>query len=259
MPSSSYARLDLDAYLRRLVDTANASQVAFFDLDRTLISGYSVRAFAWERLRRRGSLGLRRALAQVGIFIGYGLGRLDYHDLLAGNVKRLVGVTGQELARVGEEAFARRIRHWVYREAKDLLATHRRLGHALVMITSATQYQARPIARALGFDACLSTELLVTEGVINGDFAPCFGVGKVEAAREYLAGVSEQAIGSRLDDAYFYSDSADDLALLEAVGNPVAVNPKARLRSVARMRGWPMLSFQQRDLQRNDVSSQHAA
>lgn len=216
---------------------AGEGTVAFFDLDRTLISGYSVAALAWERLRSR-SVSVRRILSQAGVFVGYGLGRANYHDLLQTTVRDLAGISEAEMIRLGEQAFKRRVQGWIYQEARTLVELHRSKGHPIVMVTSATRYQAAPIVRDLGVDHLYCTELEVADGRITGRAAPCFGVGKRTAAEHFV-----RLRGADLGRAFFYSDSSDDLPLLEAVGRPVAANAKLALARIAADRGWPSLVF----------------
>ena len=230
--------MDFQDYLADLSAAApRDGVVAFFDLDRTLISGYSVTALAWERVRSR-SVSVRRMLSQAGVFVGYGLGRTDYHDLLESTVADLAGVSEAEMVRLGEQAFHRRVRGWIYQEARVLLELHRRKGHQIVMVTSATRYQATPIARALGVEHLYCTELEVAAGRITGRAEPCFGAGKLAAAERFV-----ERSGTDLRRAFFYSDSSDDLPLLEAVGQPVAANAKLALARLAAERGWPSLVF----------------
>ncbi len=230
---------DFEHYLGALGQPArDADVVAFFDLDRTIIAGYSVAALAWERMRS-GSVPLRHLLSSAGVFLGYGLGRADYHDLLTTTVRDLAGESEQTLVDLGERAFRSRVQGWIYAEARRLIDAHRSRGHHVVIVTSATRFQAAPIARELGVDALSCTEVEVEEGWITGKALPCFGVGKLSAA--------EHLIHERKADiahAYFYSDSSDDLPLLEAVGRPVVVNPKSAMARLAVSRGWPCLVFE---------------
>lgn len=229
---------DFEHYLTGLDGRSGPTgSMAFFDLDRTLIAGYSVTALVWERMRS-GSVPLKRLLSSAGVFLGYGLGRADYHDLLSTTVRDLSGESERQLAELGERAFRHRVHSWIYAEARSLVAAHQSLGHPVVIVTSATRYQAAPIARELGADALCCTELEVKQGRITGKAMPCFGVGKLSAA-EHKA----RERGSDLERAYFYSDSSDDLPLLEAVGYPVVVNPKSAMARLAVSRGWPCLVF----------------
>ncbi|HMI93633.1 MAG TPA: HAD family phosphatase, partial [Polyangiales bacterium] len=105
----------------------------------------------------------------------------------------------------------------------------------MAIVTGATRYAARPLADELGIEHVIATELEVADGLFTGKVMRpmSYGTGKV-VLTERLA--SEH--GLSLDDATFYSDSITDLPLLERVGKPVAINPDARLRRVARKRGW---------------------
>lgn len=227
---------DVDHYLDGLgARHRGGNVVACFDLDHTIIAGYSVTAFAWERMRS-GSVPLRRMLSSMSVFLDYGLGRADYHDLLTTTVRDLGGESAQDLSEVGERAFQHRVKSWIYPQARSLIQAHRRLGHYIVVVTSATRFQAAPVARELEVDALCCTELDIADGRVTGKAQPCFGVGKLNAV-ENLAHLR----GASFEEAYFYSDSSDDLPLLEAVGNPVVVNPRTPMARLARSRGWPSL------------------
>ncbi|HEY5644330.1 MAG TPA: HAD family hydrolase [Pseudomonadales bacterium] len=212
--------------------------MAYFDLDRTLIAGYSITALALTKMWS-GSLSPRRIIVHAGIFLHWGLGRSDYHQLLASTVKALVGMSEREMSELGERAFESRIRPIIYQEGRQLIDAHKSLGHEVVIITSASRFQVEPIARELGVDQLYCTELEIRNGLITGNVTPCYGPGKKKAA-EVHTGFRE----ADLADAYFYSDSCEDLPLLDQVGRPVAVNAKASLARLARSRGWPQLLFE---------------
>jgi len=231
---SDIVRTDFDRYLSAM-EREVPGAVAYFDLDRTLIAGYSVLALAIERLRSR-EVSLRRVLSSLGVLLSYGVGRADYHDLLTTTVRDLAGEPEAALTELGERAFQHRVRDWIYPQARLLLEAHGRAGHATVIVTSATRFQSGPVARELGVDGLCCTELEVVDGTVTGKALPCFGVGKLTAA-EHVAHERRTS----LEHAYFYSDSSDDLPLLEAVGHPVVVNPKPTMGRLARDRGWPCL------------------
>jgi len=212
--------------------------VAYFDLDRTLIAGYSITALALTKMWS-GSLSPKRIIFHAGIFLHWGLGRSDYHQLLESTVRGLVGMSEAEMTELGERAFERRIRPIIYLEGRRLIDAHKSLGHEVVIITSASRYQVAPIARELAVEQIYCTELEVHNGVITGNVTPCYGPGKKKAA-EVHTGFREAELG----DAYFYTDSSEDLPLLEEVGRPVAVNAKAALARIAADRGWPQIVFE---------------
>lgn len=236
--ASAGVRANFHQYLDALAGSEHREGVvAFFDLDRTIIAGYSITALTIEQIRS-GAVSFRALLSQVSLFIDYGLGRAGYDDLLRATVAALVGFPEQELIDLGERAYRRRLHGSIYQEARQLVDTHKDRGHEVVMVTSATRYQAEPIAKDLGVDELCCTELEIRDGLVTGNVVPCHGSGKRSAAIR---------LGTRLNadlsDAYFYTDSTDDLPLLEAVGRPVTANARADLSQVATARGWPQLAF----------------
>ena len=241
MGRSARNTIDLDRYLDEVTVHGSAEPgcpvVAYFDLDRTLIAGYSITALALTKMWS-GSLSPKRIMRHAGIFLHWGLGRSDYHQLLESTVGSLVGMSEAEMTELGERAFERRIRPIIYPAGRRVIDTHKSLGHEVVIITSASRYQAAPIARELSVDQFYCTELEVRNGLITGNVTPCYGPGKKKAA-EVHTGFRE----ADLADAYFYTDSCEDLPLLDEVGRPVAVNAKASLARIATERGWPQLSF----------------
>ncbi len=133
------------------------------------------------------------------------------------------------------------LRHYISDGGRERMRRHREQGHHVAIVSASTPYAVKPVARALDLeDAYIATELEVDGGCFTGRIREpaCYGAGKVERALEYAA-----RHGIDLERSYFYSDSASDLPLLEAVGHPVAVNPNRKLRKIAAARGWPVLRF----------------
>lgn len=219
----------------------NESQViAFFDLDRTLIDGYSLTALAWQQLFN-GDMSLRRFCSLGLMFLEYFSGRSSYNDMLQATVNDIAGMSEDDLRDLANQAFDERLSGWIYQEGIELVAAHKARGHDVVMVTSATPYQAEPIAEVLGISHLCCTELEIVDGKVSGRVEPCYGPGKVEAALKYASDV-----GADLGSAYFYTDSQDDLPLLEKVGYPVVVNGKTKLTRIGESRGWPSLEFKQK-------------
>ena len=125
-------------------------------------------------------------------------------------------------------------------KGEALLREHREAGDKLVIITATNRFITAPIAARLGVETLLATECGMENGRYTGHVAgvPCYQAGKVVRLNEWLA-----ETGLSLEGAYFYSDSRNDLPLLEAVANPVAVDPDDTLRAIAGERGWPVLSL----------------
>ena len=231
-------KLSFASYLNDLKSLGgNPRATAFFDLDRTLIAGYSVAALGWEGFKCATVPRWRMAL-RLRVFFDYSLGLAHYLDLMRVTLSDLAGVPEPEFLRLGERAFHNGLAGNIYNEGRALIAAHRALGHTVILITSATRAQAAPFARELGMEHLCCTELETVDGRITGVFEPCYGESKRDAAELFCAQRSLQ-----LRDAWFYTDGIEDVPLLEVVGRPVVVNPKSRLAPVAEQRGWPHLDF----------------
>lgn len=211
--------------------------VAIFDLDRTLIDGYSLTALAWQQILT-GQMSIARFVTLGFMFLRYGLGQINYNQMLQATVRDIHGMREEALFELGMDAYQSRLASWMYAEGYELVARHKALGHAVVMATSATRYQAEPVASALAIEHIACTRLEIVEGCVAGGVTSCYGAGKLRAAREMV-----NRMGVDLADCYFYSDSKEDLPLLEAVGKPVVVNGRSGMRKLASEREWPSFIF----------------
>jgi len=212
---------------------------ALFDFDGTIISGYSVTAFVTEQIRR-GHLSPRELVELISAMTSFGLGDSGFSAMMVAASQFLRGIREDSYANFGEELFQTHIARLIYPEARALLQAHQEKGHTVAIISSATPYQVRPAARELDVDNVLCSELEVENGVFTGAVVrpTCFGPGKVTAAETLV-----ERFGVDLDQSFFYSDSYDDIQLLERVGNPRPLNPNKRLLAVAERRGWPVRRF----------------
>ncbi|MDJ0710961.1 MAG: HAD-IB family hydrolase [Woeseiaceae bacterium] len=213
---------------------------ALFDFDGTIISGYSATAFIQEQIKR-GNLSVRELVELIGAMASFGLGQLGFSAMMIANAQFLRGIREDSYANFGEELFGSHIARQIYPESRALIEAHLRKGHTVAIISSATPYQVAPAARELNIEHVLCTELEVDEkGQFTGNVVrpTCFGEGKVTAA-ESLA----EKFGINLEKSFFYSDSDDDIQLLERVGNPRPLNPNTRLQDIAERRGWPVRRF----------------
>jgi HAD superfamily hydrolase (TIGR01490 family) len=220
---------------------ATARSAAFFDLDRTLMSGSS--GFFWARAAARAGMISRRRLA------------LDAWE----NVKfRLRGSTDAStdrvMTRVGAMLAGKRVRDFerlgpqvlagvlprLYPQMLQIAWEHQDAGRPVYIVTAASQDTAAMIATVLGFDGALGTPLEAEDGLYTGRLAGPFAYrdGKSQLMQRLAA---EQ--GFDLADSYAYSDSESDLPMLRVVGHPVAVNPDAALARIAREEGWAVLRF----------------
>lgn len=217
---------------------------AFFDLDRTLISGSSTFVLgvaAW----RSGLVPRRQFAADVWAALAFRLrGASDetshgVRDRILGAVR---GVRRDDLVGLNS-ATVPTLLDRVRPEARTLVDRHRSAGRATYIVSAAPVELVDPLARALGMTGGVGTVSEVVDGVYTGRLVGsfCYGEGKVEAITELA-----RWEGLALDQCYAYSDSASDLPMLEAVGHPVAVNPDARLERIARRNGWPIVIFSRR-------------
>jgi HAD superfamily hydrolase (TIGR01490 family) len=207
---------------------------AFFDLDRTLVACNTGRLFLRD-LRRRGEISLARAIRAMGWIARYHMSLIDL-DAVAHKI--LEGLRGWS-----EAEFEERCHRLVEKEVLPLLQPaglrkideHRKAGHVLAILSTSPTYMTRPIARVLGMEHALSTQLEVESGRFTGRLVSpaCFGAGKVHWAEAFGRETSVD-----LDQSWFYTDSYSDLPMLERVGHRVIVNPDPRLRRAARQRGW---------------------
>jgi putative phosphoserine phosphatase / 1-acylglycerol-3-phosphate O-acyltransferase len=216
---------------------------AFFDLDRTLIHGFTARAFLRERLRG-GHVTSRALLGTLRDTASFRAGRMGFSSFLVRAAELYAGMPEAELERIGADIFRRRAAGAIYPEAYALFRAHRDAGRTTVVVTSATRYQAEPVAAALGADHLLCSRLEVdAEGRLTGrvERPTCYGVGKRRAAEELA-----EAHGLDLSQCTFYTDGLEDRPLLEAVGHPRPVNPDRGLARLARRKGWPVHRFHTR-------------
>ncbi len=206
---------------------------AFFDMDNTLLSldtGTSYTRFLYQR----GEL-KKRMVAKVLYWSAlYKLALLDMESVFVRLCEDLAGDSEADMIAKCELWYREHVAPSVAPAARVALEHHRAAGHVVVLATGSTVYAARPVARGVGIDHVLASELEVASGAFTGKpRALCFGHHKVTLAEGWA-----RAHGVDLASSYFYSDSYNDLPMLSRVGQPIAVNPDARLRRHARRRGW---------------------
>ena len=215
-------------------------RLALFDLDNTLLGGDSDHAWG-DYLCERGFLdAVAYKTRNDEFYQDYLAGKLDNAAYLNFSLE-ILGRT--EMAQLDEwhRDFMRDcIEPLMLPKAVELLAKHRAAGDTLVIITATNRFVTAPIAARLGVDTLLATECEMADGRYTGRSTdvPCFREGKVTRLNRWT-----EENGYSLKDSYFYSDSRNDLPLLEQVSHPVAVDPDDTLRATATERGWPVISL----------------
>lgn len=215
---------------------------AIFDYDGTLIAGYSATAFLREQIMS-GAMAPREFVNQFGAVRNFMAGRAGFSALMTATAGSLKGRSEAWFEETADKVYRKSIAGSIYPEARAIVEAHKKRGHTLAIISSATKYQIQPVADDLGIPTILCTELGVDEGVFNGEVVrpTCFGEGKRMAAEKLSAHT-----GVNLFESFFYTDSADDLPLIEAVGRPRILNAPRSLTDLADQRGWPSYAFTSR-------------
>lgn len=222
-----------------------SSGAAFFDLDRTLISGSSAFAFgvaAW-RNDLVPSRAFMRDVAGAVSFRHHGSSDEQVERVRARVLGAVTGVLQADLVALNADLIPKLLSR-VRPEAQRLIEMHRRAGRDTYIVSASPQELVEPLASAIGMTGGIGTMSAVDDaGIYTGELAGPFvyGPGKVTAMQEIAA-----REGYDLAVSYAYSDSASDLPMLEAVGHPVAVNPDATLARVAHDHGWPIVIFSRR-------------
>jgi HAD superfamily hydrolase (TIGR01490 family) len=214
-------------------------RLALFDLDNTLLAGDS--DYEWAQfLIDRGVLERDRYEARnLQFYEQYKAGVLNIYEFLEFQLKPLAQYPRAQLDEWHRDFMQTRIRPMISAGARALVARHSE--DLRVIITATNSFVTGPIAREFGIDHLVATTPEESAGRFTGGVTglPCFREGKVTRLHEWLAG-----LGLRFEDftdTWFYSDSANDLPLLECVNHPIAVDPDERLEAHAMKLGWPVL------------------
>lgn len=221
--------------------TMEGVEAAFFDLDKTVISKSSSlalsRPFYRAGLVTRSQL-LRGAYAQL-VYLALGADEKRMaraKDVMLALTK---GWKQSEVEGVVRQALEAVVDPYLYQEALDLIALHRALGRRVFIVSSAPEEVVRPLAERIGIEDVIATRAEIRDGRYTGKLEfYCYGQQKAEAIRR----LAEEE-GLDLASSFAYSDSITDRPMLDAVGNPVAVNPDRELRRVAQQRGWKIRDF----------------
>jgi HAD superfamily hydrolase (TIGR01490 family) len=218
-------------------------RLALFDLDNTLLAGDS--DYEWGQfLVDRGVLERETYEAQNRAYYEqYVAGTLDIHEYLGFALRPLAAHSPADLARWHADFMRLRIAPMITPAARTLVRSHRAAGDLCAIITATNSFVTAPIARAFEVEHLVATEPEAAAGRFTGRVAgvPCFREGKVTRLEQWL-----QGLGRKLADfaeSSFYSDSHNDLPLLERVSRPVAVDPDQALATEAARRGWTVLSL----------------
>ena len=217
--------------------------LTLFDLDNTLLACDS--DYEWGQfLVDRGVLDRAEYEAQNAAFYEqYKTGTLDIHEFLGFALRPLAEHAPEDLARWHAEFMAARIRPAIGAASRALVRGHLEAGDLCAVVTATNSFVTGPIAREFGVAHLVATEPERAAGRFTGRAAgtACFREGKIARVDAWLA--SEGHALADFAQSSFYSDSHNDLPLLERVSRPVAVDPDHRLAAEAARRGWPVISL----------------
>lgn len=215
---------------------------AFFDYDGTLIDGYSVLAYYGDRLRSR-KLGLGEMANLVRQAMKQRLSDAEFDELIRQGVLEWAGCPEAEMQALWQRLFRERIADNQFPEAWQLVQAHKRMGHTVVIASSATRYQIEPLAQEWDIAHILCTEVIVRKRHLTGGILgqPAWGQGKADAVAAFA-----RRAGIKLRQSYGYANGDEDIAFLRKVGKPSAINPKPELAQAAQLAHWPVLAFEPR-------------
>lgn len=216
------------------------SRLALFDLDNTLLSDDS--DYLWGRFLVEHGLvdGVRYEQENQRFYEQYQAGTLDIQAFLRFMLQPLAAYPLVELLAWRTQFMQEKIIPIILPKGQALVERHRAAGDVLIIVTATNRFITEPIAEQLGVPHLLATEPELIADRYTGRVigTPCFQQGKVERLRQWLA-----ETGHTLAESWFYSDSRNDLPLLEHVTYPVAVDPDPALTAIAQQRGWSILSL----------------
>lgn len=216
--------------------------LAIFDLDNTLLDGDS--DYLWGQfLAQQGRVDAASYEKENQRFYDeYVAGTLDIFEFLEFSLKPLSQIDMAELKQLHNKFMSECIKPIITQKSRDLIQQHTNQNDTLLIITATNLFITAPIAKELGIEHILATDPEIINKQYSGKVSgtPCFREGKVERLKVWLT-----KTGMNLADSYFYSDSHNDLPLLEMVTTPVAVDPDDTLRSHAQMKGWQIISLKE--------------
>ena len=212
--------------------------LALFDLDDTLLNGNCETEW-FHFLSDHGLIPKDSHIEAFAEFDRlYVEGELDIMDYMRYILKPLVDNEFEAIAELHQRFIEERIRPLIPQQSFDLVQQHRKQGDVIVIITACNDFNAIPVAELLDANHLIATVAERSNDQFTGEaVSPAsFGEGKVTLLKEWL-----QSAGHSLEGSYFYSDSRNDLPLMELADNPVAVNPDRYLAAEADKRNWPTI------------------
>lgn len=208
---------------------------AFFDIDRTIARGNSsknILKYYWHKLH------FFFVLNVVFVFVLKKMNIISSGTLIRTGAKFFKGKGKKEVEKEIKKAFDDKLKKSIYEDMKKVIKKHKSKNHRTIIITNQFDVIAEPFKKYLRIDHALTSDLEFVKGKYTGKLVgePCSGENKAKRAKEIA-----KKLNIDMKKSYFYTDSISDISLLEAVGNPVAVNPDRKLIKAAGKNIWKVL------------------
>ena len=220
----------------------NRMALAIFDLDNTLLGGDS--DYLWGEFLVENNIvdGITYQQKNQDFYDQYLAGTMDIFEFLAFQLKPLADNSLEDLVQWREKYLQEKINPLILEAGLALIKQHQQQGDETLIITATNSFITAPIAEKLGIPNLIATEPEMVDGLYTGNVAgtPSYQAGKVTRLNQWLEGHH-----LNLEGSYFYSDSHNDIPLLELVDHPVAVDADANLQAVATKQGWKVISLRQ--------------
>ena len=214
--------------------------LALFDLDNTLLAGDS--DYLWGVFLVEKELVDAKLYDEANerFYKQYADGELDIHEFLNFSLNPLSTIVTDTLIELHVEFMEKHIRPLMTGIGQEKINQHQKAGDTTLIITATNSFVTAPIAKAFGVEHLIATEPEILGGQYTGKVSgiPSFQQGKITRLNDWMTTTNTSLMGST-----FYSDSHNDLPLLEIVDNPIAVDPDDTLRDVAEERNWEVMSF----------------
>ena len=225
----------------------SSGKLALFDLDNTLLEGDS--DHAWGEFLISNSLVEEKAHREKNNYFyhQYKQGALDIYGYVAFTLEPIMKFDSIQRAHLLAVFMEQSVAPIILDKGRELVRAHREAGDFCIIITATNKFISTPIAKLFDADLLIATELQIIGDKYNGKIAgtPCYQDGKVTKLKAWI---NQQEVLFDLSDAVFYSDSINDLPLLEEVATPVAVDPDQKLRDKAESKGWTILTLRSKGI-----------
>jgi HAD superfamily hydrolase (TIGR01490 family) len=215
-----------DAIAEILASTPGPGIGAFFDLDGTLVDGFTAAVHVGDRIRRR-QVGIGELVGVFEAALRFRFGRLEFEHLIVRAAGYLRGESLADLDELGERLFVERVASRLHTHMHEIVQAHQERGHTVVLSSSALSIQALPVARFLGISNVQCNHFELDEhGRLTGDILKpvVWGTTKADAVRQFCDD-NDVAV----QRSYFYADGDEDTASMSLVGYPRPVNPRSGL------------------------------